>query len=50
MNMGKKSALDVRPKRPQFKAAQKNSNESKNVQEFQNFVKVNLSKKPDRAK
>ena len=48
--MGKKSMPDTRVRRVQYKVAQKNSNESKNVQEFQNFVKVNLSKKPDRAK
>ena len=50
MNMGKKSAVDVRPKRPQYEAAQKNSNESKNVQDFQNFVKTNLKNSYDKAK
>ena len=48
--MGKKSMPDTRVRRVQYNAVEKNSNESKNVQEFQNFVKVNLSKKPDRAK
>ena len=48
--MGKKSAVDVRPKRPQYEAAQKNSNESKNVQDFQNFVKTNLKNSYDKAK
>ena len=48
--MGKKSMTDARVRHISYNAAQKSSNESKNVQEFQNFVKVNLSKKPDRAK
>ena len=48
--MGKKSALDVRVRRVQYKAAQKNSNESKNVQDFQNFVKTNLKNSYDKAK
>ena len=48
--MGKKSMVDMRVRRISNNAVQKSSNDSKNVQEFQNFVKVNLSKKPDRAK
>jgi len=48
--MGKKTAADVRI-RPTFQPKPKKmNNPTKNVEEFQNFVKVNLSKKPDRAK
>ena len=42
--------IDTRVRRPQYKAAQKNSNESKNVQDFQNFVKTNLKNSYDKAK
>ena len=48
--MGKKSAVDVRVKRPQYEAAQKSNNDSKNVQEFRNFVKTNLKNSYDKAK
>ena len=48
--MGKKSMIDARVRRTQYKAAQQNRNDSKNVQEFRNFVKTNLKNSYDKAK
>jgi len=48
--MGKKSMIDARVRKISNNAVQKNSNDSKNVQEFQNFVKTNLKNSYDKAK
>ena len=48
--MGKKSMIDARVRKISNNAVQKNSNDSKNVQEFRNFVKTNLKNSYDKAK
>ena len=48
--MGKKSMLDARVRKISNNAVQNSSNDSKNVQEFRNFVKTNLKNSYDKAK